>query len=94
MSASADSSENELLYYLGWVDKRTDPWPNHEALPGPGADLCLGGRPVEFLPSDHREWPDVPYVRGAVPLAVGDGRMGHYAWPGLPLWASIRASRR
>jgi hypothetical protein len=76
-----------LVYYVGWIDKRTDPWPNWEAVapgrPGP----LLDGQPLEFLPPDHPDWPGMPFVRRADPPEVVDagGRMGRYTWPGVRL---------
>lgn len=83
-------SEKELLYYIGWVDRRTDPWPSHETLNGPGTTSLLDDRPIEFLPANHSEWPGLPFVRGSKPLTITDGRMGQYTWPGIPIDDDVR----
>ena len=79
------ASEKEQLFYVGWVDRRTDPWPGHEHLQPKAAAQELGGKPVEFLPADHPDWPGLPCVRGIDPPTLSDGRMGRYTWPGIPI---------
>jgi hypothetical protein len=74
----------ERVFYLSWVDKRTDPWPNWEKCQ-PGAAPLLEGQAVQFLPETHSLWPGMPFVPDARPLIVADGRMGRYSFPGLPL---------
>ncbi len=74
----------ERVFYLSWVDKRTDPWPNWERCQA-GQAPPLDGQAVEFLPRTDPLWPGMPFVADARPLTVADGRMGRYTWPGLPL---------
>ena len=82
----------EAVWYLGWVDKRTDPFPQHEDVPeGRSGRFELGGRKIWVLGSDHPEWPGAPFVeRAAGEEANGarnDRRRAHgalpLAWPGL-----------
>lgn len=84
MARTAPHSDAERVFYLSWVDRRTDPWPNWEKCI-PGAPAQLEGQAVEFLPETHPQWPGMPFVAGAKPLVVTDGRMGRYSFPGLPL---------
>jgi hypothetical protein len=86
-------ASDERLYYLSWVDKRTDPFPQHERIPNDArADIVLEGRHVEVLPRGHPEWPGVPFVKGDE-TAVADGRMGVYPWPGLRYEHNSRPGR-
>jgi hypothetical protein len=82
MAKSPEAAEQFI--YVGWVDRRTDPWPNHEGIQAGGA-AKLDGRDVEFLDMGHPAWPGMPFVRGIKPPVVVDGKMGRYSWPGIPL---------
>jgi Sigma-54 interaction domain len=72
------------VYYLSWVDKRTDPFPLWETLSAAGDRIQLGDTVVPVLPDDHPEWPGIPFRPGDQELVVRDPRMGTYRWPGLP----------
>lgn len=72
------------VYYLSWVDKRTDPFPLWDTVPPGGDCVRLGDTVVPLLPPDHPEWPGVPFRDGDQDLEVRDPRMGTYRWPGLP----------
>src|SRR5262249_23192381 len=83
----------ERLFYLSWVDKRTDPFPQHESIPvQAGASADIGGRHVSILPAAHKEWPGVPFLEQAE-VPVADGRMGVFTWPGLPFEHEGRPGR-
>jgi hypothetical protein len=74
------------LYYVSWVDKRTDPWPQWERVAEAartGTSFRLDDRPVRLLPADHPLWPGVPLLEGAGPQRVLDKRQGQFDWPGL-----------
>jgi transcriptional regulator with AAA-type ATPase domain len=73
----------ERKYYVSWVDKRTDPWPQWERIQA-GKEASLAGGDLSFLPADHPEWPGVPFVTGTATAKVADARMGLFAWPGIP----------
>lgn len=83
-AARPDERPAERVFYLSWLDKRTDPWPNWEKCQ-PGHAAQLEGQAVEFLPPSHPQWPGMPFVAKAEPLVVNDKSMGRYTWPGLPL---------
>src|ERR1051326_3982567 len=72
----------ERRYYVSWADKRTDPFPQHELIPGSGEEITLRGSRIRLLPADHPEWPGLPLVEGGDQL-IADSRMGQYRWPGL-----------
>jgi hypothetical protein len=71
----------ERVYYLSWIDKRTDPWPQWEEI-RPGTTAASLSPNLSFVPADDPEWPEVPFAGG--PSKVSDARMGQYAWPGIP----------
>lgn len=70
----------EKCFYVSWVDKRTDPWPQWEKFVN-GQPLPA---PLSLLPADHPLWPGVPLVSQAPAYQVADTRMGVFTWPGIP----------
>jgi hypothetical protein len=80
-------------FYVSWIDKSTDPWPQWEKI-RPGADETLAdGRVIRCLPVNHTLWPGVPLLdQGQAPV-VADPRMGRYVWPGIPLVMDGRPCR-
>jgi hypothetical protein len=70
-------------FYVSWVDKRTDPWPQWEKLQETRAGALLNGKPIQFLPADHQEWPGIPFLITSEPPTVSDSKMGQYPWPGI-----------
>jgi hypothetical protein len=66
------------------VDKRTDPFPQHEQIPeGKDGPFEVGGRRVRVLSPNHPEWPGVPFIEDEAPVRIDDVRIGRYTWPGL-----------
>jgi hypothetical protein len=84
----------EKRYYVSWVDKRTDPWPQWEKFQDATGTVSLAGKSVELLPAEHARWPGVPFVQEeTAPLTLADGRMGQFVWPGLPFEDNGRQGR-
>jgi hypothetical protein len=82
----------ERAYYVSWVDKRTDPWPQWERLQ-PGKEAAFVEPRVSFLSAEHAEWPGIPLLEAPDSHQVADARMGIFTWPGIPWSDGARAGR-
>jgi len=83
---------SEKHYYVSWVDKRTDPWPQWENLQ-PGKSGAIAGGQLQFLPAEHGEWPGIPYLPSVQTLTVADARMGMFVLPGIPFEVDGKPAR-
>src|SRR5262245_51981419 len=72
----------ERSYYVSWVDKQTDPFPQHQLLPEAG-EARLGERRARLLPADHPEWPGIPLLELSDDGVVPHPSIGRFRWPGL-----------
>lgn len=79
-------------FYVSWVDRRTDPWPQWEQIPRGAGATIQDGQSIDSLPADHAEWPGIPLIEPAS-KAVDDPRMGRLVWPGIPLLLDGRTCR-
>src|SRR5262245_49843494 len=94
----------ERIYYVSWIDKRTDPWPQWERLQdgsmktsgaatAPAQTETSASLTMQLLPNDHPEWPGIPMVPTTQAGPLSDPKMGQYQWPGLPYSVNDRPCR-